>query len=433
MISGKPAGLDGRPSKPEPVAETSFLGLPRFDWSLTLVGFCVFTFVVVTYRIRVAEIGIAIGVMGLLFQRGGLKIPAPVWLYMAFVLWAFIASLGSSFPEIAREQIIERLKLVIVMVVAVNALRTEGQLRFYLIFFLGCFVLFPVRGTLVNYVIGYHPFGRAIWNYIYNNPNDLAALCLIALGVALAVMLAEPSQTLVRFGAGVGAALLLVVILLTQSRGAFIGLVVGMGPATMRLLMKRRRLLLPVTLVVLAIGYLTPTSVWERLAGIGQLTSVETIAQADPEGSAEQRFQIQKVAWRIVGDHPLFGVGLGVYPIANAMYAPELGKRDTHNTYLNLAAEVGLPGLVLWCALFGSTLLHASRSRRDMETTTLAAQQIWVERALIGYLVASLVGTYSALTFPYLMLAVLWCSANLLSVKAHSASSVAGTAVTNKV
>jgi O-antigen ligase len=424
MILGKPVGLNGRPSKPEPVAETSFLGLPRFDWSLTLVGFCVFTFVVVTYRIRIGEIGIAIGVMGLLFQRGGLKIPVPVWFYAAFVLWAFIGSFASSFPEIAREQIIERLKLVVVMIVAVNALRTEGQLRFYLLFFLGCFILFPVRGTLVG---GDTIMGRAIWNYIYSNPNDLAALSLIALGVALAIMFSEPSRTLVQFGAGISVTLLLVVILLTQSRGAFIGLVVGMGPGTMRLLMKRQRLLVPAVLVVLIIGYVTPTSVWERLAGIEQLTSVETIAQADPEGSAEQRFQIQQVAWRIVGDHPLFGVGLGVYPIANAMYAPELGQRDTHNTYLNLAAETGLPGLVLWCALFGSVLLHASRSRRDMETTTLAAQQIWIERALIGYLVAGLVGTYSALTFPYLMLAVLWCSANLLSVKAHFAPGVADT------
>jgi len=45
----------------------------------------------------------------------------------------------------------------------------------------------------------------------------------------------------------------------------------------------------------------------------------------------------------------------------------------------------------------------------------LATQQRWIERGLASYLVAGLFGTFSALTFPYLMLAVLWCSASILS------------------
>lgn len=404
-------------SAPVPVPEmpVSWLGLPRFDWSLMLLGFFVFTFAIVTYYFDVAVIGIAIAAVGLFFQSERLRVPFPVWLYGAFVLWAFVASFESNYPDIARDQVLEHLKLFVLILVAVNALRMEGQLRFYLFFFLGCFVLFPIRGTLVNYfVYGNHPFGRAIWNYIYSNSNDLAALSLIVLGIALALFTSAHSRSLARLGAGISVILVLVVILLTQSRGAFIGLVIGMGPSLLKLGLKRSRYLVPVALVGLAIVYAIPEFVWERLSGIEKLTSVQTIAEADPEGSAEQRFEIQKVAWRIFRDNPVYGVGLGAYPKVNALYAPNLGKRDTHNTYLNLAAEVGLPGLLLWLACFGAVLRYAYRRRRQAPPGVSTTQQVWIERALRGYFVAAIFGTYSALSFPYLMLAVLWCSATML-------------------
>ena len=417
IASGGYADLhDGRPRslplKLRPVRRISYLGLPRFQWSLTLLGLCIFTFAIITFYVNIAEVGIALAVVGLFLDRNQIRVPFPVGLYAVFVSWTFISSLASVYPEIALAQAVERLKLLVIILVVVNALRTEGQLRFYLLFFLGCFVLFPVRGTLVG---GDTLSGRAVWNYIYNNPNDLAALSLLALGIALAFTMSETSRTLVRFAAAISAMLLFVVILLTQSRGAFLGLIAATATGFLPILAKQpRKAIVLIAIVALLASFVIPTKVWERLAGIKQLTSVETIAEADAEGSAAQRYEIQQVAWQVFRDHPVFGVGLGVYPQANALYAPHLGRRDTHNTYLNLAAEVGLPGLLLWCLLFWSVLRYAYRSRRHGETSGLATEQVWIERVLVGYLIAGSVGTYSALTFPYLMLATLWCSANLL-------------------
>ncbi len=159
------------------------------------------------------------------------------------------------------------------------------------------------------------------------------------------------------------------------------------------------------------------------MSGVEKLTSTSTIAQADPEGSAEQRLEVQKVAWQIFLDHPVFGVGLGAYPEANAAYAPNLGRKDTHDTYLNVAAELGLPGLVLWCGLFASVLRYAYRSRQLAAPGALATQQGWIERGLLAYLVAGLFGNFAALTFPYLILAVLWCSATILASTSHGSKS----------
>jgi O-antigen ligase len=209
---------------------------------------------------------------------------------------------------------------------------------------------------------------------------------------------------------------MLVIMLLTQSRGAFVGLVVGFGPALVWSGLKRPgRLLFSAGILALVISVTIPTAVWDRLSGITKLTSESTISEADREGSAEERFEIQKVGWQIFLDHPVFGVGPGVYQLENARYAPLLGTRDTHNTYLNLAAEVGLPGLALWCATVWSVLRHAYRRRRLAPSGDLATQQAWLERALWGYFTASMFMTNTGDTFPFLMLSVLWCSATLVS------------------
>ncbi len=396
--------------------------------AITLVGLCVYTMVVVTFRLPIADVGILIAALGLFLQLGKVRIPSPVWLYSAFVLWAFVGSLVSRYAEYSGQQVVEQLKLCVVILIVVNALRTEGQFRLYLLIYLAAFMVYPARGALLNYIAGYDLFGRAIGNAMYTNPNDLAALSLLALGVALGFTYSKSSRTFIRACAGVSAILLLLVILLTQSRGAVIGLVVGMGPALVWSGLKRpARLLAAGGILAIVVGLTVPASAWERLAGIKQLTDSATIAQADPEGSAAERLELQKVGWQIFLDHPVFGVGLGTYPMANAAYAPEMGMKDTHNTYLRLVAEVGLPGLVIWCALIASVLLNGRRSRRLLQDGELGVQQAWLERALVAYLVAALFGSYAHLTFPYMMLAVLWSSTTLLKALPQRAQEATGT------
>ena len=144
-----PAAPQGLPSDPQE-ARSYWLGLPPVQWTVTFIGLCMFTFAIVTYYLPVGDVGIVIALVGLLLDRQRLRFPFPVWIYGAFVFWAFVASLASPYPEIALERVVDHLKLWIIVVVAVNALQTAGQVRFYMMFFLGCFILFPIRGTGVH-------------------------------------------------------------------------------------------------------------------------------------------------------------------------------------------------------------------------------------------------------------------------------------------
>jgi O-antigen ligase len=146
------------------------------------------------------------------------------------------------------------------------------------------------------------------------------------------------------------------------------------------------------------------------------LTSTETIAEADPEGSAEGRWRIAQTAWRIWLDNPILGTGLNSYGEMNYRYTPDLGHRDAHNTYLSLAAELGLPGLALWLTCVWLALRHFVRnSDRLRADNKLKLDPYWIYRSLIAFLVAGLFGTFARLNLLYFTLALLWLSVELSS------------------
>jgi O-antigen ligase len=330
-------------------------------------GLAIFAFFFVTARLPevFTEFGIYLALLGLVFRPQGVGFPAPVRWALVFFLWAFVTALQAITPELAWPVLIERLKALVIFFVVVNTLRTPQQLRIFILLILVAFVIYPARGTLLNYIKGERLFGRAIWNKMYSNPNDLGAITLLMLGLALAIATVKTQSVRVRRAAAALVPVTLLIILLTQSRGVFLGLLVGFGPPLLARLRKRPSGMAPVLIVLAVIVVLVPAASWHRLGGITRLTSVQSVAEANKKSahedrldemasdSAHDRYEILKTGLRIFASHPLLGVGVGCYSEANVRYAPELGRRDAHNTYLNLAAEMGLPGLLFWRGLFG--------------------------------------------------------------------------------
>jgi O-antigen ligase len=107
-------------------------------------------------------------------------------------------------------------------------------------------------------------------------------------------------------------------------------------------------------------------------------------------GAARARVPMTMVALNIIGHHPWLGAGLGNYTFAAPDY--DISRegisydfpRPVHNEFLLIAAEQGLPVLVLFLGIllyiFGQ-LLRLSRSRDD---------------PIIPYVAIGLFGTYFA-------------------------------------
>jgi O-antigen ligase len=175
--------------------------------------------------------------------------------------------------------------------------------------------------------------------------------------------------------------------------------------------------------VAIVAYYATPDSVWERLGTLRDVNQVDEGVKVNDEGSARQRLEIWKVARTIVAENPLTGVGLGAYPSAHYVYAQRpifdptaLGHRDTHSTYLNIMAETGIPGFIIFMTILGVTMVDAERTRRRAKASQprRALQLYYMELGLLAYLIAGIWGSYGEIVLTYLYLALMSVATQLL-------------------
>jgi probable O-glycosylation ligase (exosortase A-associated) len=393
-------------------------------WTLLYAAFLLYIFVVTTYQLGIADLAMLAALGGFLFQREPLRLsPVLVWLGL-FLAWNAVGFVRSDQPALVWEQLTLLVKLWLVSLVVVNALRSRSQVFLFIIVFAGSFALYPLRGAMFNYYV-YHSsiFGRAQWNFIYSNPNDLAALALLQLSL-VAALLVTGVRGWIRVAAVVGIGMLPVLILMTQSRGAFVALCIFtafalLGPRShpREPSRSRRRRLVAFGVIGALVVFVAPSGVWDRVHGLKAVSNTDRLEDADREGSAKQRFEIWKVATRMINEHPLSGVGLGVYGVAHEGYVQRGGfdltaggKKDAHNTFLKITAETGIPGLLLFLGLIVSTGFGAERVRRLSRRTLprSSAQLFYLEVGLLAFLVAGIFGSFYHLSFLYIHIALLW-------------------------
>ncbi len=381
------------------------------QWSPSLIAFLYYYFVVITYWLPGADYAMVIAVASLVFRIHEIRVGRILSISAVWIGWAWVAYLASPKQALAFEQTWILTKLWVVTFVAFNVLRTQAQIRFFLAFATACFVLFPMRGTMVNFLVGENAGGRAIWNYTYSNPNDLAAFALMFSSIALALIVVSKNR-FSRWLSALCAGAMMVLIFFTQSRGALLATAV-IGLVLVVSKVRNIRVLVGVTLAVATAAYLAPQSVWTRLGGLEKISMESGMRGVDREGSAEQRFQIAQIAARVAVDHPITGVGAGTYQEFHADYSRGLqsefplagGKKDAHNTYLHAAAELGFVGLAIFLVMTGTAVVIGIRAHRRSPRGGEAIQ--FLTFGLIGYLLAGIFGSLEYINVLHLHLVLI--------------------------
>jgi probable O-glycosylation ligase (exosortase A-associated) len=415
-------GTTARASSPTRQEQSAFrsdpVGSPfrGVKWSLAYGSFLLYLLVITSYRLPVGDVAIALALLGLFFLPGGIRVPTHVRWLAVFTAWVWIASSFSAYPEVVALRRMDLLKLWLIVLIAVNALRTRQQIRLFMVFYLVCFVLFPLRGAMITFfVYGDNIQGRAAWIRLYSNPNDLAAMCLLLISMAAVLVVSEPKGWVRRGaqGALVGLPLLLV---MTQSRGAFLAFLVFLSIVIAG---QGRRLVLLTRIVAVAavLAMVAPPEVWDRFGSLRNATSTENLSAVDgEEGSTRQRYEIWQVGLKIIADHPVTGVGIGAYPYNHERYSlrqefnpTAWGARDTHSLYLNVIAETGYPGLLLYLGMIGAVLIPAERARRRCKNRlpVAARQLLLLEAGLVAFMTHCIFGTLPYLAHLHLHLVLI--------------------------
>jgi len=116
-----------------------------------------------------------------------------------------------------------------------------------------------------------------------------------------------------------------------------------------------------------------------------------------PDVAARMGTQARYDTWvaglRMVRDRPIGGIGLGEFKPTVGVYAenPRLAKM-AHNTYLELASELGIPCLILYLWLILETyrsLGRTSELARRFHSPLLNSVAVGMQGGIIGFLVSS--------------------------------------------
>jgi putative inorganic carbon (HCO3(-)) transporter len=156
------------------------------------------------------------------------------------------------------------------------------------------------------------------------------------------------------------------VLLLTQSRGAWLGLLVACIIVFFLFLLKRKIYLIGFLVLLLIFSFI----VVPLLLEMDQVKL--TTSQA--EGTLFFRIQMWNVVMPMIHANPVVGIGLNQF---RHHYEVKYKYSHPHNKLLLLAVELGIPGLIAYLALLGCVGYAVVRVWKESDNT-------WLSLAVLG-------------------------------------------------
>src|SRR5262245_19966594 len=288
------------------------------------------------------------------------------------------------------------LKTVIIFILMVNLVDTRRRLYSLWKLVVICGVALAV-GAIRSYAKGeFTARGVRIEGLVggmFENPNDLATALDLLLPFAVALTLISKGGT--RLFYLVCAAFMAIGVLVTLSRGGFLGLI-AMGGVLLWKLGRGRRLMttLAAALVCGILFAATPGGYGDRIATIFNI-------EQDQTGSAQERRALLERAAEIAIRRPVVGIGMGNFHIYS------IHDHEAHNAYLEIAAELGVTGLIAYLIVIFApfrSLRRIERQTRGMRSKSereMYRLSVSIQAAFIAYMVCSFFASIQYLWYLY--------------------------------
>lgn len=219
---------------------------------------------------------------------------------------------------------------------------------------------------------------------LFDEPNQLGSFCALVLFLAVGLGLGGRSRA-GRVAGWVGAALLMAGLMLSLSRGAWIGTALA-GLYLVIALPQARKLLIavliPFLMAVLILGPNLSSSPQVRVV-------IDRLGAFTAENPYDNRPTIYREARRQIVTRPWLGYGPGSFPETSrrsTVEATTVAADHAHNIWLTWAAEMGIPALMLLLTLMGALAVVGHSARR----TARSADDPRAEALVAGMLAALL-------------------------------------------
>lgn len=278
------------------------------------------------------------------------------WTTRCFLLFALLgmASYGlMGLPQpFETSPLMSLVSFVVLMFVTLILVDSPGRLRTVLLVAVG-----SVTYASLHVIREWQKYGGMSFGYrpgwVTGDPNYFSVSALLCLPVAFYLLRTAP-QRWERYLCVSSVATTLVALTLAASRGALLGVAAGALLVVWRSA-HRTRTLFGVACILAPLMVLTPASPLDRLL--------------NPTVPDQESWDIRKALWDaglvMISNHPLTGIGTGNFKSLVTLFSAEVPDFVAHNSYVEIAAEMGVPGLFLFVATLVSAFVSLQPLARD--------------------------------------------------------------------
>lgn len=336
------------------------------------------------------------------FVQGRPRLSPPMMFSLLFAIWILCSFLMSEYRAESREHMTGFLQTMMLVPFIGLTVRTTQHLRILALIVAlsgavsAAFVILETVAGLrllphanIDDIAAWRGELRSAGASSYN-PTTSSHLMTVSLMIAVAMLLYDRGSRLLW---AVLAAMCLIAIPMMGARSAI--LAAGLGMTFLAFTLRKNRhfplFVLATILAVIAALPLIPEALWERFGVLGDFLD---------GGNTSDRTLLRRLTYNLIGvelwaEHPIAGIGPGAFP---TVYASEEfrwlpgraeGERQLHNSYLEVAAEMGTVGILLFT---GAVFSAAAMALRHGYRTTGEAQGLAraFGTAMAVFLVASL-------------------------------------------
>ena len=307
---------------------------------------------------------------------------------IAFAAWMALSVPGALWPGGAFATFLDFIKTVLISLVLIIAVRSVRDVeRLTLAYFVGAVVFAAVVLARMQFQLAAE--GRMERLYYYDS-NDFATYAIT--GMPLGLYFASSGRRLwMRGAAWAGIGLLAAGFIWSGSRGGFLAFMAVIAYFLLRYTsINRSRRWSAVAIIGVLVTAVAGDAYWTRINTVLHPTRDYNLT------SDQGRVQLWRRGVGYMLEHPALGVGAGNFPRAEGTISPLVARMPRgrsvkwgppHNSYVQVGAELGVVGLVIFAAFLISVFRALNRLPQLGGATARLAQSLTA--SLLGFVVGA--------------------------------------------
>ncbi len=393
-----------------------YIYIYRLDIIILLITFCT----PLAINLTDTEFGVGISVpteplmMGVLvifflkllyersFEKKLLNHPLTI-LIILNITWIFITSLTSELPLVSFKFLIARLWFVIPFYfIGILLFKKERNIKLFLWLY-----TIPLLGVIVYTTINHYHWGfeeqagHWVMYPFYNDHTAYGAILTMFIPVFAGFAISHVYSKSVRAVCFLVMLILLMALVLSFSRAAWVSLAFAIGFLVIVLLKIRFKWIVLTLVILVSLFFLFQNTIWDKLEKNKQGTSenfmehVQSISNISTDASNLERINRWQSAFRMFRDKPVFGFGPGTYQFEYGPYQQSMEKTristdfgdkgNAHSEYIGPLAETGLPGTLIIISIVIASVLTGLRVYKNASDRRIRAMSLSVLIGLITY------------------------------------------------